>query len=139
MLCTLSRFNFPCSLDNQAPHGHPLATTVPQGLYRVVDVTDHITVDIGVFIMLQWVFLTVQQEAWKTFKPINDPFKSQFICSEYKSKWTQDKSSDVVCSDICFCLLFKEETHLAHCTKTLIIYSMLTYIQITHVYLQVSI
>lgn len=54
MLCTLSRFNFPCSPDNQAPHGHPPAAAVPQGLCRVVDETHHITVDIvGAFIMLE--------------------------------------------------------------------------------------
>lgn len=45
MLCTLSRFNFPCSLDNQLPHGHPPATTGPQGLYCVVDETHQITFD----------------------------------------------------------------------------------------------
>ena len=51
MPCALGRFNFPCSLDNQAPHGHAPATAVPQRLCRVVDETHHITVDIGVFIM----------------------------------------------------------------------------------------
>lgn len=48
MLSTLSRFNIPCSLDNQAPHGHPPATTVPQRLRCVVDETHHITVAISV-------------------------------------------------------------------------------------------
>lgn len=55
MLCTLSRFNFSCSLDNQAPHGHPAATAVPKGLRHVVDETHHITADTGNFIMSAWV------------------------------------------------------------------------------------
>lgn len=49
-LCTLNRFNLPCSLDNQEPHGHAPATGVPQRLCRVVDETHHITGDIRAFI-----------------------------------------------------------------------------------------
>lgn len=51
MLCTLSTLNFSCSLDNQAPHGYPPATTVPKGLCCAVDEKHYITVAIDGFIM----------------------------------------------------------------------------------------
>lgn len=46
--CVLCRFNFPFSLDNQAPHGRPAATAVPRGFAALL--MKHITLDTGAFI-----------------------------------------------------------------------------------------
>lgn len=46
--CVLCRFNFLFSLDNQAQHGRPAATTVPRGCTALL--MRHITLDTGAFI-----------------------------------------------------------------------------------------
>lgn len=56
--CIHCRFNFPYSLDNQAPHGHPAATAVPRGCAALL--MKHITLDTGVFIT-SWVVENIEQ------------------------------------------------------------------------------
>lgn len=51
LLCTLIRFNFSCSSDNQSPHGHPPAIAVSKGLCHIANEMHHITSGINKSIM----------------------------------------------------------------------------------------